>query len=68
MVRSNNLGCHQTHHLKAHHLIHWADGGPTDLDNLILLCQFHHTAVHEGADDHPPDTPSIRPPHPAGSS
>ncbi|HEY5783972.1 MAG TPA: DUF222 domain-containing protein, partial [Microlunatus sp.] len=46
--RSQFTGCHQTHHLKAHHLIHWADGGPTDLDNLILLCQFHHTAVHEG--------------------
>jgi hypothetical protein len=40
--------CHQNRHLKAHHLIHWADGGPTNLDNLILLCQFHHTAVHEG--------------------
>ena len=41
-------GCHQTRHLKAHHLVSWADGGPTDLDNLILLCQWHHTAVHEG--------------------
>jgi len=52
MIRDHGMcqftGCHQTHHLKAHHLIHWADGGPTDLDNLILLCQFHHTAVHEG--------------------
>ena len=46
--RCQFTGCHQTRHLKAHHLIHWADGGPTDLDNLILLCQFHHTAVHEG--------------------
>ncbi len=25
----------------------WADGGPTDLDNLILLCGFHHRFVHE---------------------
>ncbi len=25
-----------------------AAGGRTDLDNLILLCQWHHTAVHEG--------------------
>jgi hypothetical protein len=52
IIRDHGLcqftGCHQTRHLKAHHLIHWADGGPTDLDNLILLCQFHHTAVHEG--------------------
>jgi hypothetical protein len=30
-----------------HHLVHWADGGPTDLDNLILLCRRHHTLVHE---------------------
>jgi hypothetical protein len=40
--------CHQTRHLKAHHLVPWSKGGPTDLDNLILLCQWHHTAVHEG--------------------
>ena len=31
----------------AHHIWHWADGGPTDLDNLILLCRFHHRLVHE---------------------
>jgi len=33
----------------AHHLQHWADGGPTSLNNLILLCRRHHRAVHEGA-------------------
>jgi Domain of unknown function (DUF222)/HNH endonuclease len=32
---------------EAHHLWHWADGGPTDLDNLVLLCRAHHRAVHE---------------------
>jgi hypothetical protein len=32
----------------AHHLRHWADGGPTDLDNLALLCGEHHRLVHEG--------------------
>ncbi|WOQ17236.1 HNH endonuclease signature motif containing protein [Raineyella sp. W15-4] len=42
-------GCRQRRRLKAHHIVHWADGGPTDLDNLILLCQAHHTYVHEGA-------------------
>ena len=26
---------------------HWSHGGPTDLDNLILLCGFHHRFVHE---------------------
>ena len=32
----------------AHHIEHWADGGPTALTNLRLLCRRHHTAVHEG--------------------
>jgi hypothetical protein len=32
----------------AHHLEHWARGGPTDLDNLCLLCRRHHVVVHEG--------------------
>ena len=32
----------------AHHLDHWLHGGPTRLDNLILLCRVHHQAVHEG--------------------
>ena len=30
-----------------HHLIHWADGGPTRLENLALLCRPHHRMVHE---------------------
>ncbi|TMG35429.1 MAG: DUF222 domain-containing protein [Chloroflexi bacterium] len=30
-----------------HHLIHWADGGPTNLENLALLCRGHHIKVHE---------------------
>jgi hypothetical protein len=32
----------------AHHIDHWADGGETRLENLILLCRRHHRAVHEG--------------------
>ncbi len=31
-----------------HHIQHWAEGGPTRLDNLTLLCRRHHRAVHEG--------------------
>ncbi len=30
----------------AHHLVHWADGGPTDPWNAALLCRAHHTVVH----------------------
>lgn len=32
----------------AHHIQHWADGGPTTLGNLTLLCRKHHTATHQG--------------------
>lgn len=32
----------------SHHIQHWADGGPTNLDNLLLLCAHHHTLIHEG--------------------
>jgi hypothetical protein len=41
-------GCHHTRWLHVHHIHHWAKGGPTDLDNLLLLCPFHHRLVHEG--------------------
>ena len=33
---------------EGHHLLHWVDGGPTDLANLALVCRAHHRAVHEG--------------------
>ena len=39
-------GC-QTRRCDAHHLVHWADGGATRLENLVSLCRFHHRAVHE---------------------
>jgi hypothetical protein len=32
---------------EAHHVRHWAQGGPTTLSNLALLCRRHHRAVHE---------------------
>jgi hypothetical protein len=32
----------------AHHVVHWANGGDTSLQNLLLLCARHHRAVHEG--------------------
>ncbi|MGB5816786.1 MAG: DUF222 domain-containing protein [Thermoanaerobaculia bacterium] len=32
----------------AHHIEHWAEGGKTKLDNLLLLCRYHHRVVHEG--------------------
>ena len=32
----------------AHHVKHWADGGPTNADNLALLCHRHHILLHEG--------------------
>nr|WP_275585722.1 HNH endonuclease signature motif containing protein [Geodermatophilus sabuli] len=31
-----------------HHVVHWAHGGPTSCENGALLCERHHTAVHEG--------------------
>jgi len=31
----------------AHHVEHWAEGGETRLDNLVLLCKMHHRCVHE---------------------
>jgi hypothetical protein len=41
-------GCNHQQYLQAHHLQHWAAGGETRLDNLILLCSGHHRLLHEG--------------------
>src|SRR5205807_5091292 len=41
-------GCERKKWLKAHHVQHWANGGTTDLENLVLLCHAHHRLVHEG--------------------
>lgn len=31
-----------------HHMRHWSEGGPTNADNLVLLCHRHHILLHEG--------------------
>ena len=40
-------GCARHRHLQAHHVRHWASGGDTSPENLILLCRAHHRVVHE---------------------
>jgi len=40
-------GCDRPHTwCDAHHVVHWADGGPTALPNLLLLCRPHHRLIH----------------------
>ncbi|WP_156763235.1 HNH endonuclease signature motif containing protein, partial [Mycobacterium sp. E787] len=41
-------GCGATRGLHAHHLVHWENGGPTELTNLILICPYHHRQHHQG--------------------
>lgn len=43
-------GCSHSnpHFLQPHHIIHWADGGETDVGNLVALCSRHHRLHHEG--------------------
>jgi hypothetical protein len=41
-------GCTHDKWLDAHHVMHWADGGETRADNLVLLCSRHHRLLHEG--------------------
>jgi len=40
-------GCGARRFTQAHHIVWWERGGPTDLDNLVLVCTFHHKLVHE---------------------
>ena len=40
--------CSHEQYLEAHHVMHWADGGETSLDNAILICSQHHRLLHEG--------------------
>jgi hypothetical protein len=58
-------GCGRLTWVHAHHVTHWADGGPTDLDNLILLCGYHHRFLHEHSwtiSDDPDGKPRFRRP------
>jgi hypothetical protein len=32
----------------AHHRRHWSDGGATDVDNMVLICRYHHRRIHHG--------------------
>ena len=40
-------GCGTRRFAEAHHIVWWRNGGRTDLDNLALICSFHHRLVHE---------------------
>ncbi|MGZ5353545.1 MAG: DUF222 domain-containing protein [Actinomycetota bacterium] len=40
-------GCGARRFTEAHHVVWWRHGGRTDLDNLLLICSFHHRLVHE---------------------
>ena len=40
-------GCGTRAFTEAHHIVWWRHGGRTDLDNLLLICSFHHKLVHE---------------------
>ncbi|EID17603.1 hypothetical protein MXEN_00937, partial [Mycobacterium xenopi RIVM700367] len=41
-------GCGATRGLHAHHIVHWEDGGTTELANLVLVCPYHHRLHHRG--------------------
>jgi hypothetical protein len=40
-------GCGARRFTDAHHIVWWERGGRTDLDNLVLVCSFHHKLVYE---------------------
>lgn len=40
-------GCSNTRYLNAHHVRHWIHGGRTDVDNLLMICTFHHALIHD---------------------
>ena len=40
-------GCTHRRFVDAHHIQHWSKGGATKLNNLVLLCRYHHRLIHE---------------------
>jgi len=40
-------GCGSRAFAHPHHIVWWSKGGRTDLENLVLVCTFHHRLVHE---------------------
>jgi hypothetical protein len=53
-------GCTNRVYVHAHHIEHWAHGGPTSADNLVLLCSAHHRLVHEGSFQMSRSSPEIQ--------
>jgi hypothetical protein len=51
-ARDNNTcrfpGCRNQRFVECHHIEHWANGGGTAVEQLMLLCSKHHTLIHEG--------------------
>jgi Domain of unknown function (DUF222)/HNH endonuclease len=39
-------GCENVTFADVHHVVPWKPGGPTDLHNLALVCEYHHRLVH----------------------
>ena len=52
LARSNGHcaypGCERRVRMQVHHCNEWSKGGPTDIDQLVPLCPYHHRCVHEG--------------------
>jgi hypothetical protein len=41
-------GCDSRHRLQIHHVVPWSKGGPTDPENLVTVCWYHHhIAIHQ---------------------
>lgn len=41
-------GCCRDKWTQLHHIVHWALGGETSVDNLVTLCHYHHHLLHQG--------------------